>query len=205
MHDIGMRTRLPSQPAPPLRLVQAGEPSRADDPNDPADQERFVVVTPEGMAVTGATDAESNPASLIEQPAKVMRIGSMIKQLLEEVRSAPLDEAGRARLAEIHERSLAELEKGLAPELVEELERLSLPFTDDGTPSDAELRIAQAQLVGWLEGLFHGIQTALFAQQMAARAQLEQMRRALPGGPGAGLGVRPGSDEAHPPTTGQYL
>jgi hypothetical protein len=111
-----------------------------------------------------------------------MRIGSMIKQLLEEVRAAPLDEASRGRLREIHQRSIVELEDGLAPELREELERLSLPFSEGATPSDSELRIAQAQLVGWLEGLFHGIQTALFAQQMAARAQLEEMRRrALPG------------------------
>src|SRR4029077_3521914 len=91
-------------------------------------------------------------------------------------------EASRVRLKEIHRSSVKELEDGLAPELVEELERLSLPFTDEAIPSEAELRIAQAQLVGWLEGLFHGIQTALFAQQMAARAQLEQMRRALPPG-----------------------
>jgi hypothetical protein len=118
---------------------------------------------------------------MVEQPAKVMRIGSMIRQLLEEVKSAPLDEKSRARLKEIHQNSIKELEDGLAPELVEELERLSLPF-GDATPSEAELRVAQAQLVGWLEGLFHGIQTTLFAQQMAARAQLEQMRRALPPG-----------------------
>ena len=109
----------------------------------------------------------------MEQPAKVMRIGSMIKQLLEEVRNAPLDEAGRIRLAEIHRRSIEELEDGLAPELIEELERIALPFGDEA-PTDAELRIAQAQLVGWLEGLFHGIQTALFAQQMAAQAQLQR-------------------------------
>ena len=100
----------------------------------------------------------------------------MIKQLLEEVRAAPLDDASRNRLRDIHRTSIRELEDGLAPELREELERLTLPFTEDGVPSDAELRIAQAQLVGWLEGLFHGIQTALFAQQMAARQQLEQMR-----------------------------
>ena len=106
----------------------------------------------------------------------------MIRQLLEEVRNAPLDEAARVRLRDIHARSLSELEDGLAPDLVEELERLTLPFTDDAAPSEGELRIAQAQLVGWLEGLFHGIQTALFAQQMAARAQFEEMRRqALPG------------------------
>jgi hypothetical protein len=119
---------------------------------------------------------------LVEQPAKVMRIGSMIRQLLEEVKAAPLDEASRQRLKEIHAASIKELETGLAPELVEELERLSLPFTEDGTPSEGELRIAQAQLVGWLEGLFHGIQTAIYAQQMASRAQLEQIRRALPAG-----------------------
>ncbi len=167
-------------------------------------RDRVVVVTPEGMAVTGGGEEGQSPTELIEQPAKVMRIGSMIKQLLEEVRSAPLDDAGRARLAEIHSRSIAELEQGLAPELVEELRRIALPFAAEVTPSDAELRIAQAQLVGWLEGLFHGIQTALFAQQMAARAQLEQMRRALPGG--AAPGARPGGPEDGPvPTTGQYL
>nr|WP_307860522.1 bacterial proteasome activator family protein [Actinokineospora baliensis] len=144
-------------------------------------------------------DAES-VGDLVEQPAKVMRIGTMIKQLLEEVRAAPLDEASRNRLREIHKRSIAELEDGLAPELREELERLSLPFAEENTPSDAELRIAQAQLVGWLEGLFHGIQTALFAQQMAARVQLEQMRRGLPPGTKVdeGSALRPGG-------TGQYL
>jgi hypothetical protein len=167
--------------------------------------DRVVVVTPEGMAVTGSSDSDSNPAGLIEQPAKVMRIGSMIKQLLEEVRSAPLDEAGRARLAEIHERSLIELEKGLAPELAEELRTIALPFDEGSTPSDAELRIAQAQLVGWLEGLFHGIQTVLFAQQMAARAQLEQMRRALPDGLSPGPGVPGGPQQPPGQNTGQYL
>jgi hypothetical protein len=155
------------------------------------------------MAVSGATDEQPSLTELIEQPAKVMRIGSMIKQLLEEVRSAPLDEAGRARLAQIHSRSIAELEQGLAPELVEELRRIALPFSETETPSDAELRIAQAQLVGWLEGLFHGIQTALFAQQMAARAQLEQMRRALPSPGGLGRPVGPQDGPEHP--TGQYL
>ncbi len=149
---------------------------------------------PEGMALgtagNGAGENGEEPHELpvtemVEQPAKVMRIGSMIKQLLEEVRAAPLDEASRVRLKEIHAGSVKELEDGLAPELVEELERLSLPFTEETVPTEAELRIAQAQLVGWLEGLFHGIQTALFAQQMSARAQLEQMRRALP--PGVGI------------------
>jgi hypothetical protein len=184
----------------------AGQPG-GEAVEEPA-QDRVVVVTPEGMAITGSSDSETNPANLIEQPAKVMRIGSMIKQLLEEVRSAPLDEAGRARLAGIHERSLKELEKGLAPELVEELRSIALPFSENSIPSDAELRIAQAQLVGWLEGLFHGIQTVLFAQQMAARTQLEQMRRALPGGPPTGMGVPDGfqGGAAGPGGgTGQYL
>ena len=128
-------------------------------------------------------DDDTSITDLVHQPAKVMRIGTMIKQLLEEVKAAPLDDASRNRLREIHKTSIRELEEGLAPELRDELERLALPFSDDVIPSDAELRIAQAQLVGWLEGLFHGIQTALFAQQMAARAQLEEIRRkALPGG-----------------------
>ena len=135
-----------------------------------------------GQAVEPAAGDEARElADLVEQPAKVMRIGSMIRQLLEEVKAAPLDEASRNRLREIHQASIKELESGLAPELVEELERLSLPFNED-TPSDSELRIAQAQLVGWLEGLFHGIQTAIYAQQMSARAQFEQMRRGLPAG-----------------------
>ncbi|CAM5699307.1 bacterial proteasome activator family protein [Streptomyces fumanus] len=148
---------------------------------------QILVVGQDGMALSGGGDGDEDSRETpvteqVEQPAKVMRIGSMIKQLLEEVRAAPLDDASRARLKEIHASSVKELEDGLAPELVAELERLSLPFTEEATPSDAELRIAQAQLVGWLEGLFHGIQTTLFAQQMAARAQLEQMRRALPTG-----------------------
>jgi hypothetical protein len=167
-------------------------------------QQHVIVVGPDGQpiavpaeSVQQADDADGDDlrdlTDLVEQPAKVMRIGAMIRQLLEEVRSAPLDDASRNRLKEIHRSSIKELESGLAPELVEELERLSLPFTDDATPSDAELRIAQAQLVGWLEGLFHGIQTAIYAQQVSARAQFEQMRRALPSGPGQqGPGLRPG-------------
>ena len=147
----------------------------------------------------GEDGDERNLADLVEQPAKVMRIGSMIRQLLEEVKAAPLDEASRARLKEIHASSIKELEQGLAPELVEELQRLSLPFAEGETPSEGELRIAQAQLVGWLEGLFHGIQTAIYAQQLAARAQLEQMRRALPGG---AMGV-PGQPMPGQPRPGQ--
>jgi hypothetical protein len=152
---------------------------------------RIVTVDPDGSPVEDeAAEYQGDSdglAEMVEQPAKVMRIGSMIKQLLEEVRAAPLDEASRLRLKEIHERSIEELSTGLAPELRDELARLSLPFTGDDIPSDAELRVAQAQLVGWLEGLFHGIQATLFAQQMAARAQLEEMRqRALPPGAGGG-------------------
>jgi hypothetical protein len=169
-------------------------------------EQQVMVVGPDGRPVgmarvpTEDGDEEQGVGSMVEQPAKVMRIGTMIKQLLEEVRAAPLDEASRSRLKEIHENSIKELEEGLAPELREELHRLSLPFTEEGIPSEAELRIAQAQLVGWLEGLFHGIQTALFAQQMAARAQLEQMRRGLP--PGAGGGQPDGGLGRG---TGQYL
>jgi Protein of unknown function (DUF2587) len=176
----------------------------------PAEQGRpqVVVVGPDGLAIgstqdsEGAENGERSVTELVEQPAKVMRIGSMIRQLLEEVRAAPLDEKSRARLMKIHESSIKELEDGLAPELVEELERLSLPFAEGSLPSEAELRVAQAQLVGWLEGLFHGIQTTLFAQQMAARAQLEQMRRALP--PGL---LAPGEQEQQQPhrSSGPYL
>lgn len=124
---------------------------------------------------------EHEMTTVIEEPAKIMRIGEMIKRLLEEVRSAPLDEAARARLAQIHERSLSELEEGLSEDLVDELHRITLPFGDDSVPSESELRIAQAQLVGWLEGLFHGIQAALYAQQVQAQSQLQNMRLALPG------------------------
>ena len=175
--------------------------------------DRFVVVGPDGQPMSAGelTDhpqlmpGQGEPGSLdpgdaIGEPAKVMRIGTMIKQLLEEVRAAPLDEASRVRLKDIHAASIKELESGLTPELRDELERLTLPFTEDSVPSDAELRIAQAQLVGWLEGVFHGLQAALVAQQVAARSQLEQMRRgALP--PGAPAG----SDGSGHGGSGQYL
>ena len=134
------------------------------------------------------------PSEMIESPAKVLRIGAMTKELLEEVRRAPLDEAGRERLREIYETSVRELSGCLADDLGEELARLSSPF-EAAAPSEAELRVAQAQLVGWLEGLFHGIQATLFSQQMAARAQLEEMR-------GRGLPPGPGPD---PPRPGTYL
>ena len=175
------------------------------DPDDSTQDDPRVVLLGPDDAETGGDEpredeGERHITELVEQPAKVMRIGSMIRQLLEEVRAAPLDEKSRARLRDIHRSSIKELEAGLAPELVSELERLSLPLTEE-TPSEAELRVAQAQLVGWLEGLFHGIQTTLFAQQMAARAQLEQMRRALP--PGV---VPEGEDVAIPrPGSGPYL
>lgn len=196
--------------------------TQSDDPSEPV-----VVIGPEGRRLVLPASPESDAAypeheksaedsderadsgesltDMVEQPAKVMRIGTMIKQLLEEVRAAPLDDASRTRLAEIHKSSIRELEQGLAPELREELERLALPFSEEAVPSDAELRVAQAQLVGWLEGLFHGIQTALFAQQMAARAQLEQMRQgALPPGIHAaeGRGAQHGQSIGG---TGQYL
>jgi len=165
---------------------------------DGIDPRQIITLGPAGPGGDGGGAGPSDPgpdsrlSDMVEQPAKVMRIGTMIKQLLEEVRAAPLDEASRQRLKEIHASSIKELESGLAPELVAELERLSLPFAETELPSDAELRIAQAQLVGWLEGLFHGIQTALFAQQMAARAQLEEIRRrALPGGSGRGADEQP--------------
>lgn len=189
----------------------------SDGMNDPQrERPPVVVLGPDGTAAEGGTPDESGDedgdkerpiTEMVEQPAKVMRIGSMIRQLLDEVRAAPLDEKSRARLKEIHDSSIKELEDGLVPELVEELERLSLPF-DSELPSESELRVAQAQLVGWLEGLFHGIQTALFAQQMAARAQLEQMRRALPPGvmpPGMPGGEDTPQGPQPPRASGPYL
>jgi hypothetical protein len=162
--------------------------------------------TPLGVPDQARLDGDDEPeeraiTDLVEQPAKVMRIGGMIRQLLEEVKAAPLDEASRIRLKEIHQASIKELEAGLAPELVEELDRLTLPFSEDQTPSDGELRIAQAQLVGWLEGLFHGIQTAIYAQQMAAKMQFEQMRRGLPMGQ-HGAGPAPDQDDQQPARPG---
>ena len=170
---------------------------------------RFVVVDPDGApdgtadggAGRPAAEEDADPGQSIGEPAKVMRIGTMIKQLLEEVREAPLDEKSRVRLREIYETSVKELSEGLSPDLREELDRLISPFSEGEAPSEAELRIVQAQLVGWLEGIFHGIQATLFAQQAAARAQLEQMgRRGLPQktgsseeGDGEGSDTRPGN------------
>ena len=146
-------------PDPSAGAVEHGEV--VDRPADPSTDE------PEGDAVTS--------------PAKVMRIGSMVKTLLEEVRAAPLDEPSRERLAEIYERSITELSDALSPDLQQELKMLALPFRDGEVPSEGEIRVAKAQLVGWLEGLFHGIQATLFAQQLAARQQLEQIRQLPPG------------------------
>jgi hypothetical protein len=160
------------------------------------------------LVLADEPDSEEIPHNSITEPAKVMRIGSMVKQLLEEVRQAPLDEASRERLAEIYERSVVELSEALSPDLQEELRMLSLPFGDDEVPSDGELRVAQAQLVGWLEGLFHGIQASLMAQQLAARQQLDQMRQ-LPGGhPGQSVPGQGMQGSALPPQTerpGTYL
>lgn len=149
---------------------------------------------PEVTVIPGSTaQREGEEGGGIPQPAKVMRIGTMVRQLLEEVRSAPLDEASRSRMREIYEQSVAELSEVLSQELKEELVGLSLPFAEDQVPSESELRVAHAQLVGWLEGLFQGIQATLFAQQMQSRAQLEEMRRrSLPAG-------------EQPQTPGQYL
>ncbi|MDO9379904.1 MAG: bacterial proteasome activator family protein [Nocardioidaceae bacterium] len=171
--------------------------------------QRATVIGPDGrpveVEVAGAAH-QAEHARAVTEPAKVMRIGTMIRTLLEEVKSAPLDEASRSRLREIHQMSVKELEDGLAPELVEELERLSLPFESD-TPSEAELRIAQAQLVGWLEGLFHGIQTAIYAQQVAAQSQLQTIRKALPEGAATGNpGQMPPAGDTGPSSGGgMYL
>ncbi len=148
-----------------------------------------------------STPQESpEPEEMVTSPAKVMRIGSMVKQLLEEVRGSTLDEASRERLAEIYDRSIMELSEALSPDLQDELNSLTLPFGDGDAPSESELRIAKAQLVGWLEGLFHGIQATLMAQQFAARQQLQEMRQ-LPGGQMA----PPQSGEQSQDRPGTYL
>jgi len=150
------------------------------------------IVSPDEVLAGGNRDEteEERQTESVNEPAKVLRIGSMVKTLLDEVRSAPLDEKSRVRLREIYEQSIRDLSQVLSPDLVAELERMAPPFDNDA-PSDSELRIAQAQLVGWLEGLFHGIQATLMSQQMAARAQLEEMRQR--GLPAAGESGRPGA------------
>ena len=183
--------------------------------NGKDDAHHVVVVGPDGQPLGAARipdgsqqgEGSEQIGDMVEQPAKVMRIGTMIKQLLEEVRAAPLDDASRTRLKEIHASSIKELEEGLAPELRDELDRLTLPFTDGSVPSDAELRIAQAQLVGWLEGLFHGIQTAIAAQHAAREHTLAQMQlRQLPPGtviaPGVVIGENGEPQRARAPQPG---
>jgi hypothetical protein len=171
--------------------------------NNPREDEPSLIVVQTGRQSAPSTQGEEgrdDSPEVVEQPAKVMRIGSMIRQLLEEVRQAPLDDASRARLREIYDTSLVELQEGLSADLSAELSRMAPPFHPEAVPTDAELRVAQAQLVGWLEGLFHGIQATLFAQQMAQRAQLEDARRrALPAG-------REGRDNREDtPMPGTYL
>jgi hypothetical protein len=174
--------------------VAVGADLREDASMTPQQPEQPEQAAP-GIVVVGAP-GEQRATESVPSPAKVMRIGTMVRQLLEEVRHAPLDEAGRARMREIYDISVRELAEALSADLAEELGRVARPFAEDEAPSEAELRVAQAQLVGWLEGLFHGIQATLFAQQMAARNQLDEMRRrALPG-------RAPRPDD---PTSGQYL
>ena len=160
----------------------------------PLASEPAIVVVPE------EAEPDEDRTESVASPAKVLRIGSMTKELLEEVRRAPLDDAGRTRLRDIYETSVRELAEGLSGDLRDELARLSSPFSED-TPSDAELRVAQAQLVGWLEGLFHGIQAAIFSQQMAAQAQLQQMR----GRPGLPPGMVPPGEDNAAARPGTYL
>jgi hypothetical protein len=201
----------PKDTQPPA-AEEAAAPHSGFQPSEDVPMEGKTI---DGDTVPTGSHAPSGPAKprgaslqdLVDEPAKVMRIGTMIRQLLEEVKAAPLDDAARGRLAEIHERSIKELEDGLAPELVQELERISLPFPDDATPSDAELRIAQAQLVGWLEGLFHGIQTAIAAQHAAREQALAQMQlRQLPPGtviaPGVVIGENGEPQRAKAPQPG---
>ena len=157
-----------------MRLVTSSEPTPTHLHNA-----EVVDSVPEN-GVGEQSGHEDVPAESVTEPAKVMRIGSMVRQLLEEVRGTQLDEASRERLAEIYERSITEIATALSPDLAEELHMLALPFKDGEIPSDGELRVAKAQLVGWLEGLFHGIQATLFAQQLAARQQIEQMRQIPP-------------------------
>jgi len=169
---------------------------------DPTPVDRVPSEHAELVTTGDATDDSSPPSETVTEPAKVMRIGSMVKQLLEEVRSGSLDEPSRERLAEIYERSVVELTNAVSPDLSEELRMLTLPFRDGEVPSEAEIRVAKAQLVGWLKGLFHGIQATLFAQQLAARQQLEQMRQLPPGMAGAAPLGGPGEGTDRP---GTYL
>ena len=162
------------------------------------------VVPPDDVQAVEPETADPATES-VTQPAKVMRIGSMVKQLLEEVRNSELDEASRERLAEVYERSVTELSEALSTDLQEELRSLSLPFEHDEVPSEAELRVAKAQLVGWLEGLFHGIQASMLAQQAMTQAQLAQQQRSIADGTAGGAMI-PGQPSAPPADRpGTYL
>ena len=166
-------------------IGMTSSPSPSDQqpgPSEAAGQAEVPEVLDAVTVDDGSGSGDGGPVETVEHPAKVMRIASMIKQLLEEDRHAPLDEAGRSRLREVYETSVDELASSMSPDLRDELARVTLPFADRDTPTEPELRIAQAQLVGWLDGLFHGIQATVFAQQMAQRAQLDDPRRSLPPG-----------------------
>jgi hypothetical protein len=149
----------------------------------------------ESKGKEGVNPAVEDPRDWISEPAKIMRIGAMARQLLEEVRQLNLDEQGRARMAEIYTTSISELASGVSDDLRQELARLALPFSGE-VPTEGELRVAQAQLVGWLEGLFHGVQATLMAQQMAAQGQLEELRR---------RGLPSGDAQKSQPRMGNYL
>lgn len=181
---------------------QPPDPGR-DDPRGPRTAGAGSVERGEVLAPPAARDDNEIVGESVTSPAKVMRIGSMVKMLLEEVRAAPLDEPSRERLAEIYERSIVELSDALSPELQQELKMLTLPFREGEVPTEGEIRVAKAQLVGWLEGLFHGIQATLFAQQLAARQQLEHLRQLPPGSGSGGLGGPPGAAQGDHP--GTYL
>lgn len=181
--------------------VPAARPDDAAQAPEPDSAEQRHVETGELVDEAAETDEARQARESIEQPAKVMRVGAMMRQLLEELRNVSLDEPSRERLADIFDTSIAELQSALSPDLHNELTRLSLPFSDEETPTEAELVVARAQLVGWLEGLVQGIQATLFAQQMAAQQQLANMRQQLP--PGAQGQQRPGP--SGPPPGGTYL
>jgi hypothetical protein len=176
------------------------------DASDHEPAEKPEIVAPDG-AIVDPAEADDGPHEFIEQPAKVMRVGSMLRQLLEELHQADFDENSRDRLRDIYDMSVVELGSALSPDLRNELGRLALPFSDADVPSEAELRVAKAQLVGWLEGLIQGIQATLFAQQMAAQQQLANMRGQLPPGQPPGPHGPPGPRPADNPESrpGTYL
>jgi len=183
-------------------MSDPSNPAAASAPEPAPGPAQHEVLSPDLVAPEGAVESADGESQEVE-PAKIIRIGGMVKQLLDEVRNTQLDEAARDQLRDIYENSVTELRSALSPELDEELERLTIDFDDESVPSEAQLRIAKAQLVGWLEGLFHGIQASLVAQQMAARSQLESMRGQLgPGQMGSGGPGGPGGGGSELPTPG---